>query len=171
MNDIDAVPDPPAAPDDSTTTDASAPAAEERADIAEPVSYRWADLDADQAGELWGRLTLWVEWFRRRYPVPPDMAIPPCWFRHSVAVEELTALMVAHDAAYDNGEPGSDLVAWHVMWCWPVLTRLGDLARWGECSHTAADGCVYVPATVLEDVDGLAGFVYDDILQREGNQR
>lgn len=133
---------------------------------ADVVSYRWADLDADRAEELWGRLTVWVEWFRRRYPVPADLAIPPCWFRHSVAVEELTALMVAHDAAYDNGEPGSDLVAWHVMWCWPVLGRLGGTARWNECSHTAVDGCVYVPATVIEDVAGAATFIYDDLGNR-----
>ena len=131
------------------------------------VSYRWADLDADAANALWARVSVWVEWFRRRYPLPPDLAIPPCWFRHSIAVEELTALMVAYDAAYDQPEPGSDLAAWHVMWCHPTLARLGDLARWGECSHTAVDGCAYVAATVVEDVDGLAGVVYDDTLGRD----
>ncbi|SFA41795.1 hypothetical protein SAMN05444374_102132 [Rhodococcoides kroppenstedtii] len=108
-----------------------------------------------------------VEWFRRRYPFPPDLAIPPCWFLHSIAVEELTALMVAYDAAYDQPEPGSDLAAWHVMWCHPTLARLGDLARWDECSHTTVDGCAYVTATVVEDVEGLVGVVYDDVLGRD----
>ncbi|MDV8070696.1 hypothetical protein R4P64_29625 [Rhodococcus sp. IEGM 1366] len=49
--------------------------------------YRWADLDGAQAAELWAELIAWASWFRRRYSVTDsDAVIPPCWYRHPVAV-------------------------------------------------------------------------------------
>jgi hypothetical protein len=52
--------------------------------------------------------------------------IPPCWFLHPVAVEELTALMVAWKAAYSQKQtaPSDSPVNWHDRWLWPTLHRL-----------------------------------------------
>jgi hypothetical protein len=48
-----------------------------------------------------------------------------------VAVEELTALMVAWKAAYSQKEaaPSEALVNWHDRWLWPTLHRLNIQLR------------------------------------------
>ncbi|MEU2004668.1 DUF4913 domain-containing protein [Rhodococcus sp. NPDC019627] len=126
--------------------------------------YRWADLDGEQAAELWAELIAWVGWFRRRYAVAgSDAVIPPCWFRHPVAVEELTALMVAHQSAYTLDEPGSELAAFHVQWLWPTLRDLAVRAGYKRCSDSK---CSFNAPEVVDDLDGLGEWVSDDIAAR-----
>ena len=47
----------------------------------------------------------WVEWFTVRYDVPVSV-VPNCWWRHGALVEELSALHVAHLAAFDASDAG-----------------------------------------------------------------
>ncbi|AGT95324.1 hypothetical protein BS297_30715 [Rhodococcus erythropolis] len=126
--------------------------------------YRWKDLDGEQAAELWAELIAWVSWFRRRYSVTgSDAVIPPCWYRHPVAVEELTALMVSHQSAYTLDEPGSELSAFHVQWLWLTLRGLAERAGYKRCTDVK---CSFKAPEVVDDPGGLEEWISDDIASR-----
>jgi hypothetical protein len=104
----------------------------------EPVPSRWSwrDADAGTAQRLWQELIDWVDWLVPRYGLTGEgVAVAPCWFRHPIAVEELTALMASWQAAYhgDPETPRDDLIAWHDRWLWPTVERLQARAGWRGC--------------------------------------
>lgn len=113
------------------STDA-APASEMPADVFRPSRFCWDGLDRAAAARLWEELVRWVDWLRYRYEVVEK--IPPCWYRHPRLVEELTALMAAHRAAYHQlhaeGKPGlpywTDMAAWHTQYLRPFLAIVRD---------------------------------------------
>jgi hypothetical protein len=91
--------------------------------------YYWEALPHDQAVKLWDELGKFVTWLDSRYLTnlaDPSYRLPGCWYRHPLAVEELTALMVAHRAAYDtrSAKASSALVDWHQRALWPTLDSL-----------------------------------------------
>lgn len=99
--------------------------------------WAWRYLSEAQQEELMAELRDWVNWLVDRYELGATRhQIPPCWAEHSVAVEELTGLMVAWKAAYTNQNrgPSDDLLAWHDRWLWPCLARLNEhLQVWNAC--------------------------------------
>ncbi|MBF6461720.1 hypothetical protein IU433_22155 [Nocardia puris] len=102
----------------------------------EPCRYSWRDLGQAQAAELWAELIEWVQWLRCRYQL--GSRVPGCWYRHEVVVEELTALMAAHTAAYwcapDAVDlPREDMTAWHTQWLWPTIERLTRISDFSAC--------------------------------------
>ncbi|WP_068273598.1 hypothetical protein [Aldersonia kunmingensis] len=124
--------------------------------------YAWRYLDREQARELWGELTDWVGWLRARYQL--GHTIPPCWYRHAVMVEELTALMAAHHAAYTTSSDGHDpprdtLAAWHRHWHWPLVDRFPALSNTSRCSDTGCGHTARNPVTL----DGLPEFLAADL--------
>lgn len=123
----------------------------------------WRYLDADAARELFEQLRDWVDWLAGRYRL--NMRLPACWYRHPVAVEELTALWVSWQAAYPaNGTAPSDaLIAWHDRWFWPCIDRLGRLNVFNQCGgkHTEA-----TDRTMLVDLDAFAAFLDDECADR-----
>lgn len=105
--------------------------------------WAWQHLGPSQTRALLMELRVWVDWLIRRYELRGEAeTIPPCWFLHPVAVEELTAVMVAWTAAYSQKEitPSDALAGWHDRWLWPTLHRLNvQLHVWTKCtgsSHT-----------------------------------
>ena len=87
--------------------------------------WRWRTLTGHDRAALWTEVRDWVGWFNTRYgAVGSKTAIPPCWPSHPVAVEEITALMVAWQGAHDVAAPSDALAAWHDRWLWPCLDRL-----------------------------------------------
>ena len=91
--------------------------------------YYWETLPHDQAAKLWEDVGKFVTWLDGRYLTnlaDPSYRLPACWYRHPIAVEELTALMVAHRAAYDTRsvKASSALVNWHQRALWPALDSL-----------------------------------------------
>lgn len=100
--------------------------------------WAWQHLGAAQTRALLKELRDWVDWLIRRYELRGEAeTIPPCWFLHPVAVEELTALMVAWTAAYSQKEitPSDALAGWHDRWLWPTLHRLNvQLHVWTKCT-------------------------------------
>ncbi|MFF3569240.1 hypothetical protein ACFYXQ_15830 [Nocardia jiangxiensis] len=101
-----------------------------------PCRYAWAELDAAGKAKLWEELEGWVGWLRHRYQL--GSRIPPCWWRHEPVIEELTALMAAHTAAYtcppDEAQtPREDLTAWHTQWLWPSIERLTRISDFTSC--------------------------------------
>jgi hypothetical protein len=108
--------------------------------VAAPAGGQWAwrHLGPVQTRALFMQLRDWVDWLITRYEIRGEAEmIPPCWFLHSVAVEELTALMVAWKAAYSQKEtaPSDALAGWHDRWLWPTLHRLNvQLHVWNKCT-------------------------------------
>jgi hypothetical protein len=100
--------------------------------------WAWRNLGSSQTRSLFMDLRDWVDWMIGRYELRGEAAtIPPCWFLHPVAVEELTGLMVAWKAAYSEKElaPSDALVNWHDRWLWPTLHRLNvQLHVWAKCT-------------------------------------
>lgn len=102
--------------------------------------WNWANLTAEARKKLWVRLYAWVSWLEDRYlrNLFPDRGLipelPADWYRHPVAVEMLTALMVAHAAAYRKkaAAPSFALVEWHERCLWPTLARLDALKLWSR---------------------------------------
>ena len=119
--------------------------------------WSWAHLDADAAAQLWDELVDFVCWLDDRYlrhQSGPSLRLKACWYRHPVAVEELTALLAAWQAVYCppgddpetepvNNSPSGALVRWH-EYLWTTLQRLRDYAGWNECEpatgHRERDG-------------------------------
>jgi hypothetical protein len=101
-----------------------------------PSRWAWRYADASTADKLWHELVEFVDWLVTRYELTSEaVTVPPCWYRHPVAVEELTALMAAWQAAY-FGRPKAardDLIAWHDRWMWPCMARLQERAGWKGC--------------------------------------
>ena len=100
--------------------------------------WAWAAFGTARRRELFVQLRDWVDWLITRYDLRAEtQTIPPCWYRHPVAVEELTALMVAWQGAYcaDEAAPSDALIAWHDRWLWPTLHRLNEQLRvWAKCT-------------------------------------
>jgi hypothetical protein len=100
--------------------------------------YYWDTLPSGQAVKLWDELGQFVAWLDVRYLTnlpDPSYRLPACWYRHPIAVEELTALMVAHRAAYDtrSAKASSALVDWHQRALWPTLDSLKLRAGFASC--------------------------------------
>lgn len=54
----------------------------------------------------------WVDWLRDTYELHED--IPECWEEHNSIRLELSALRLAHAAAYDDpAAPATEPLAWH----------------------------------------------------------
>lgn len=106
--------------------------------------WNWANLTGPERRKLWERLYQWVNWLEDRYLrhlFPTRGAIPEWpadWYRHPVAVEILTALMVAHAAAYRKkaSPPSFALVEWHERCLWPTLARIDALKLWSRDDTT-----------------------------------
>ncbi|MFF0494583.1 hypothetical protein ACFYTQ_36665 [Nocardia sp. NPDC004068] len=101
--------------------------------------YLWRDLDHAETALLWRELAEWTGWLRHRYQL--GSRIPACWWRHEAVVEELTALMAAHEAAYtcsidQRDMPSEDPAAWHTQWLWPTLERLTQISDFSGCRPT-----------------------------------
>jgi hypothetical protein len=72
---------------------------------------RWADLDAETAHRTWAALYDWVTWLLDRYAI---REIPrPCWYKHGLIVEELTALWLAWQGAYAQDSTSATALIWH----------------------------------------------------------
>ena len=101
--------------------------------------WSWRQLGPSQTRALFTELRDWVDWLIARYELRGEAeTIPPCWFLHPVAVEELTALMVDWRAGYSQkGTAPSDALAGrHDRWLWPTLHRLEA----GSCRVRADPG-------------------------------
>jgi hypothetical protein len=109
-----------------------------------PTSWCWRTIGPHGAEELWRQLTDWVDWIRTRYPLARK--VPPCWADHPELVEELTALYVAWQHAYeDTDAPLTAAADWHDRWLPGVLYRLehGPFALDCTNEHRARPSSAY----------------------------
>ena len=87
-----------------------------------PRPITWSRLTAEQADQTWLALDEWVRWLVTRYALD-HRDVPPCWYAHGDLVEELTALMTAHQGAYDRAGPATGPADWHQVFA-NTRTRL-----------------------------------------------
>ena len=113
------------------------------------VPYCWKHVSASEARGLWVRLREWVDWVNARYFGSSWESIRPCWFRHPAAVEELTALWAAWEAAYrakDDDDGFSDAALWWHEKLHTVVHRLWD-EQFAECKAGHQEPDVYERVT------------------------
>lgn len=131
---------------------ALAPSGDAQAPADEPVAYVpycWRYVSAAEARGLWIRLREWVDWVNGRYFASSWESIRPCWFRHPAAVEELTALWAAWEAAYratDDGDGFSDAALWWHEKLHTVVHRLWD-EQFAECKAGHQEPDIYARTT------------------------
>lgn len=106
--------------------------------------WHFGRVDADRLRALWLELGEWVAWLEERYLVnlpATEYALPKCWWRHPVAVELLTALMVAHLATYTrtSAMPSLQLVDWHTRALGPVFEMLRSSKTFSRCDSEHAE--------------------------------
>lgn len=107
--------------------------------------WLWTKLGPEPLRALWQQLGEWVAWLEDRYLVnlpASDFDLPACWWQHPIAVELLTALMVAHHATYAQKAvlPSFTLVEWHTRALEPVFAAMKAMKVFTACAdggHTA----------------------------------
>lgn len=98
----------------------------------------WAELKPEQRKELWAELDGFVVWLQNRILRHSSNSlgwVPECWYRHPDAVELLTALMVAHKAAYraKSKKPSFELTEWFSRGLWPTMEALERRMTFKNC--------------------------------------
>jgi hypothetical protein len=100
-----------------------------------PNPIVWEDLSAGEAFDAWTDLGHFVTWLVRRFRLRPK-EIPPCWFRHGAAVEELTALSGAYQLAYGRDQAASAAAEWLRI----LADTRAHLSEWmARCGCTATE--------------------------------
>jgi len=104
--------------------------------------WTWHLLDRDKQELLWEELLAFVEWLEERYLVNlsrQKLPFSACWYKHPVAVELLTALMVAHKSVYALAKtvPSTGLADWHERYLWPTFSTIDRLQVFKDCDGPA----------------------------------
>ncbi len=108
---------------------------------------RWRDMPDEDAPKAWDELREFVEWIVTRYELT-DNIVPPCWYRHSPLVEELSALRAAWDASFVvETDGGLGPIGWHERFSL-AQQRFKEHYR-GECKR-GNSGHVETPVVTLE---------------------
>ena len=117
---------------------------------ASPAAWCWRDLGPHAHAELTHQLGTWTAWLRHRYPLARK--IPDCWAQHPELVEELTALWLAWQHAYQQPDPPLTAPAdWHDRWLPGLLHRIehGHFALGCTDTHTARPKAAYAEAPAI----------------------
>lgn len=134
--------------------------------------WSWRTLDREAAQELWTELYDWVNWLRDRYLVhlsgDDTYRLLNDWYKHPVAVEMLTALMVSHQYVYrrTRAAPSFDLVEWHERCLWPTFQRMRALNLFPTNHATDEPWNPEEPLRRTPDDDKFAEFVLRDLRSR-----
>lgn len=111
-----------------------------------PRVIRWRDMPAELREAAWLELGDFVEWLIVCYGIS-TIEIPPCWYQHLPLVEELSALNLAWEAAFDEDTGGGlGPLGWHER-MQALRSRLRSHYH-GECSRTHTES---TPRKVLTD--------------------
>lgn len=106
---------------------------------------RWRDMPDEDAPAAWEQLRAFVDWLAERYDLNTAL-IPACWYRHSVVVEELSALRAAWDASFVvETDGGLGPIGWHERFAL-ARTRLREYGYSGECERS---GHIEAPVRVI----------------------
>lgn len=100
--------------------------------------WLWDALDPDDQRALWNELDAFVSWLQNRILCHNSSRLnwlPPCWYKHPDAVEQLTALMVAHKASYNPkmATASHSLVDWFHRCLWPTMEVIKGRGTFKYC--------------------------------------
>lgn len=137
----------------------------EKIELIRPSRWAWEFLTQDEATQLWQETRWFVDYLVRRYPLVSEVSIPPCWYRHTIAVDELSDVYAAWREAFCSSDrPSTEMTAWRDRWLWPMLHRLASYAGWRECKERRLH---VEPSARREGTDeGFAEFVETDVAMR-----
>lgn len=136
----------------------------------------WHELNGNQRAELWAELETFVTWLQNRilcHWSNPEGSIAPCWYLHPDAVELLTALMVAHKAAYrhKSKKPSFELTEWFTRGLWPTMDAFARRSTFKNCigqqEHQPSTGGVVLE----ENSAAFSDFVSQDTTQPAYHQQ
>lgn len=130
--------------------------------------WSWRTLDQEAAKVLWMELYDWVNWLRDRYLVAltdETHRLINDWYKHPVAVELLTALMVSHQYVYrrTRAAPSFDLVEWHERCLWPTFARMRSLGLFPANHRTDEEWTLPDTIARVDDSDNFAEFLVNDL--------
>lgn len=136
----------------------------------------WKTLDAASTKALWNELGGFISWLNTRIlhhisagEVDP---VPGCWFQHPDAVEQLTALMVAHKAAYlpTSTKASFELVNWFDRALWPTMRTIKSNGTFSGCMNGSHRAKTVEPYAHDE---GFTGFIRlgTSVARRRGTDR
>ena len=136
----------------------------------------WEELNPEQRKELWAELDGFVVWLQNRILRHWSNSagwIPACWYRHPDAVEMLTALMVAHKAAYraKSKKPSFELTEWFSRGLWPTMETFEKRLTFKNCMdnqghYDATGGGLELTA----ESDDFTAFVEEETSVSESEQ-
>ncbi|GAA1330210.1 hypothetical protein GCM10009660_02320 [Catellatospora bangladeshensis] len=90
-----------------------------------PGAWSWSHTNAERAAVVWAWLADFIDHLNTREELGTHHRIPPCWYLHGRAVEDLTALLAAAQDAYHGATgPTSNPIHYRDRWLWPSLERL-----------------------------------------------
>lgn len=100
-----------------------------------PVPIVWDDLSTGEAFDAWTDLSHFVTRLVRRFRIRPR-EIPPCWYRHGAAVDELTALWGSYLTCYSQEQPATAAADWMRI----LTDTRARLVEWmARCGCTATE--------------------------------
>lgn len=135
--------------------------------VPKPVAWSWRHAAGKERRWLWEQVRSYVDWINARYFSHSNLGyqIPPCWYRHPDAVEQLTALWAAwHDAYHDHRKPSEHAASFHERMFWPVMERLKDEDQWLKTCRNAR-GHEEKPPVEKRTDDGFEAFVSEEVEQ------
>lgn len=136
------------------TEDSVAALVEELANYPAGGPWLWEGLEPEAQRALWIELDAFVSWLQNRilsHHASKEGWIAPCWYKHTDAVEQLTALMVAHKASYHpkSKTPSHTLVDWFQRCLWPTMDTLKQRQTFKQCLQKREHEEPYAPGMNL----------------------
>lgn len=100
--------------------------------------WLWDVLEPEAQRALWTELDAFVSWLQNRILRHNSSRLnwlPSCWYKHPDAVEQLTALMVAHKASYNPKmtTASHSLVDWFHRCLWPTMEVIKSRGTFKYC--------------------------------------
>lgn len=132
-----------------------------------PAPVVWQDLSTGEAFDTWSDLGHWVTWLVRRFRLRPR-EVPPCWFRHGAAIEELTAMWGGYRVAYGQEQPATAAADWLRI----LADTRAHLADWmSRCGCTATEHRDDPEVTWVDSDPAFGRFVGADCSSRNASAR
>lgn len=136
------------------TEESVAALVEELANYPAGGPWLWEGLEPGAQRALWIELDAFVTWLQNRilsHHASKEGWIAPCWYQHPDAVEQLTALMVAHKASYHpkSKTPSHALVDWFQRCLWPTMDTLKQRQTFKQCLQKREHEEPYAPGMNL----------------------
>lgn len=131
----------------------------------QPSPWLWAAATGEAREKLWAEVSDFVDVHNARFGIYSELVIQPCWYRHSVVIEEITALMLSWRAShYGHQVPTIDPNYWLQNFLYPTFKRIRT-EPWGQksCTDTFHEDVARRPAPPRRDLDAFAAHVEADV--------